>query len=99
MRPYKCQILTAVAWLFFMTAVVLVLSFAHGLWTGWLFSPGLKGPPLPYHIERDPIMYWMAAFARLVLAALLSWLGWTLVRARSTVCEPTPVSHWRGKMR
>lgn len=97
MRPYKCQILTLVAWLFFLTAAMLVLSIAHGLWTGWLFSPGLKGPPLPYHAKRDALMYWMAAFARLVLAALLLWLGRILVKARSVACGPTPISQWRSK--
>lgn len=80
--PHPHWLLAALTWTFFALAALLLLSLAHGLWSGRLYVPGSGSGLLPHNLAQSPGLFWMAALTRLVLAGLLAGLGLILMRTR-----------------
>lgn len=75
-------LLAVLSWIFFTLALLLVLSLAHGLWSGRLYAPGSGSGLLPHNMAQSPGLFWTAAITRLVLAGFLTCLGLILARTR-----------------
>ncbi|MBD9482572.1 hypothetical protein IB229_06305 [Pseudomonas sp. PDM14] len=75
-------LLAVLSWIFLALAALLLLSLAHGLWSGRLYVPGSGAGLLPHNVAQSPGLFWIAALTRLVLAGVLAGLGLILIRAR-----------------